>query len=180
MSVGWSVGRSIRQKNFYSSQWPPALSRGWTRTGPRGGGLPVSSIATSIIKEGAKRTRRGPGGGGPHLQYPLEPPASSTRRKTRRGPVGREPQATWRTGREGGRRSRRLRSPNLIEEEEKEGARRAWAPPLIKRTGQRGQGGCQEEESPQPYRGGGQGEEEGPGGRGEGQEEGGPRLLESP
>ena len=56
---------------------------------------------------------------------------------------------------------RRLRSPSLIQEEDEEGARRSWTPTLIKRTGQKGRGGCQEEESPQPHHGGGQEDEEG-------------------
>ena len=152
--------------------------------GPGGGRPPVSSRAPSLIEEGSG----GQGGGqeeeGPHPQYPREPPASSTRRKTRRGPVGRENQASWRrTGWEGVRRTRRLRSPSLIEEEDEEGARRSWTPTLIKRTGQKGRGGCQEEESPQPHQGGGQEDEEGARRTRRGQvdeEEGSPRLLEIP
>ena len=73
-SVGLSVGRSV-EKNFYSSQEPPALSRGQTRTGPGGGWLPVFSRAPSLIEEGARRTRRGPGGGGPPPSVSLRAPS---------------------------------------------------------------------------------------------------------
>ena len=55
---------------------------------------------------------------------------------------------------------RRLRSPSLIEEEDEEGARRTWAPTLVKRTGQIGRVGCQEAESHQPHKGGGKEDKE--------------------
>ena len=90
------------EKNFYSSQEPPALSRGQTRTGPGGGWLPVFSRAPSLIEEGARRTRRGPGGGGPPPSVSLRTPnlihkeedekgalSLMEEDRTRRGPGGR-------------------------------------------------------------------------------------------
>ena len=155
-SVCRSVGRSV-EKNFYSSQEPPALSRGQTRTGPGGGWLPVFSRAPSLIEEGARRTRRGPGGGGPPPSVSLRTPslnheeedekgASRTRalslmekNRTRRGPGGRggyDPQASLRRRmmRGPGGRGPPLSSRGQDKEVE-EGARRRRAPATRTRRG---------------------------------------------
>ena len=142
--VSSTVGRSV-EKNFYSSQEPPALSRGQTRTGPGGGWLPVFSRAPSLIEEGARRTRRGPGGGGPPPSVSLRTPnlihkeedekgalSLMEEDRTRRGPGGRggyDPPAP-RMMRGPGGRGPPLSSRGQDKEVE-EGARRRRAPSLI-------------------------------------------------
>ena len=81
----------------------------------------------------------------------------------RRGPVGREPLASWRrTGREGGQEDEEFAIPHrgggCC------GGQEDVGPTLMKRTGQRGRGGCQEEEGPRLMEEGARMTRRGPGG----------------